>query len=251
MYNRNRGGEIGSSYNTSPNSSTAGMSSSKQSFSEWMAKQEETEHDLEEQSEGFSLLGRLSSIQDSLAGQLTTLSGTIDANAGPLSAAFQQRVKYALYLIIAAVIFLFFAIAVGLPTIVLRPSKFVMCMTLATSFAAASVVVMQTPQVFLSNMWSAGLERSAPFLGLIATMISTFFITIFYNRYLFILTSASLQVACLLWYLSTYIPGGPTGLKMLVKAAWLLVSTAAQPCMFVCKKTFVGGARLCISRYFS
>lgn len=248
MYNRSRGSEIGSSYS---GSSAAMMSSSKPSFSDWMAKQEETEHDLEEQGEGFSLLGRLSGIQDSLAGQLTSLSGTIDANAGPLSAAFQQRVKYALYLIIAAVIFLFFAIVVGLPTIVMRPSKFVMCMTLATSFAAASVIVMQTPQVFIGNMWSAGWERSAPFLGLVVTMLSTFFITIFYNRYLYILTSASLQVACLLWYLSTYIPGGPTGLKMLVKAAWLLVSTAAQPCMFVCKKTCSGGVRLCISRYFS
>lgn len=42
-------------------------------------------------------------------GQMTALSGTIEANSGPLSAAFQQRVKYALYLIIAAVVFGFFA----------------------------------------------------------------------------------------------------------------------------------------------
>ena len=45
----------------------------------------------------------------SSVGQMTALTGTIEANAGPLSAAFQQRVKYALYLIIAAVVFGFFA----------------------------------------------------------------------------------------------------------------------------------------------
>ena len=88
---------------------------------------------------------------------------------------------------------------------------------------------------------------TAPFIALVVTMLSTFFITVFFNRYLFILISATLQVACLLWYLSTYIPGGPTGLKMLVKAAYLLVSTAMAPCLFICKKML----RLCISRMFS
>lgn len=223
---------------------------------------------------------------------MTALSGTIEANSGPLSAAFQQRVKYALYLIIASAVFGFFAskanytlffndflilmfylhvtciVVIGLPTIVLRPSKFVMCMTLSTSFAAASVIVMQTPSVFLANLVSAGFEKSgkpyptlhvvliigvyifsspAPFAALVATMLSTFFVTIFFNRYLFILCAASCQVACLLWYLSTYIPGGPTGLKMLMKAAYMLVSTAMAPCLFVTKKML----RLCLSRIFS
>jgi len=78
-------------------------------------------------------------------------------------------------------------------------------------------------------------------------MLSTFFITIFMHMYLLLLVSAGAQVACLLWYLASYIPGGPTGLKMLAKAAYLLVSTAMAPCLFVTKKML----RLCISRMFS
>jgi hypothetical protein len=189
----------------------------------------------------------LSGIQDSVAGQLQALSGTIDANAGPLSAAFQQRVKYSLYLIIASFVFGFFAIVIGLPTIVLRPAKFVMCMTLSTCFGAASVIVMQTPSVFLSNLMSSGIERSLPFILLFVTMLATAFITIFINMYIFILVSAVAQVGCMLWYLSTYIPGGPTGLKMLLKAAYLLVSTAMAPCLFICKKSI----KLFISRVMS
>jgi hypothetical protein len=44
---------------------------------------------------------------------------------GPLSAAFRARVTYAVYLIIAAVGFLILGIIIGIPTLILKPAKFV------------------------------------------------------------------------------------------------------------------------------
>lgn len=223
--------------------------SSSSSFSTWMAKQQEQLQQDEEtgNAESSSLLGRLSGIQDSVATQFQMLAGSIDANSGPLSSAFQQRVKYSLYLFIASFVFGFFAILVGLPTIVLRPAKFVMCMTLCTSFSAASVIVMQTPSVFIANLFSAGVEKSLPFLCLVGTMLATAVVTIFVNRYLLILFCAVIQCLCLMWYLSTYIPGGSAGLKMLLRASYTIVSTAVTPCLFICKKTLL----LCLNRFLA
>ena len=159
-------------------------------------------------------------------------------DAGPLSAEFRQRVKYAVYLIIVSAIFGMFAIVIGLPTLIIRPSKFVICMTLSTLSAAASMIVLQKPSVFLSNLLKEPI-KSGPIVSLLVTMLLTGYITIFVNRYLLVLLAAGAQVICMLWYLSSYVPGGQTGLKMLLKATYVLVSTALMPCIYLCKRQIV------------
>ena len=91
------------------------------SFSTWMEKQNNP--DLPEEEE-VAIFTQMKNINDSLGTQLLELSGSLP-DAGPLSAAFRQRVQYAIYCLLGCVFFAILAIVIGLPTLILKPSKFV------------------------------------------------------------------------------------------------------------------------------
>jgi hypothetical protein len=191
----------------------------------------------------FSQFG---AIQENLTNQLQDLSGTLP-EAGPLSAAFRQRLTHAIYLLIASGIFVALAILIGLPTILLRPTKFVICISLATLLAAASVIVIQKPSVFLSNLMKGNPANTAPVAGLGFSLFLNFYIAIFVHRYIYVLIAGCLQVLCLFYYLATFIPGGTKGLNIILKACYLVVSAAMKPCIFVAKKTL----NACLARIMS
>jgi len=206
------------------------------SFSSWM--EEKQAADLEASGEGgggggdpqssFSLLGQLSSIQDSFSNQLQELSGSIP-EAGPLSAAFRQRVTHAIYLLLASFGFAGLAILIGLPTLIVRPAKFVVCMSLSTLFAALSVIVLQKPAVFLSSLLTGGAEKIFPVALLFASLLFTLYVTIFVHKYMLVLACGIAQVFCILFYLSTFIPGGQKGLLVLLRAGYSVLHTALTP----------------------
>lgn len=218
-------------------------------------EQLENQSDNEEQSflpslSSFSSLAiSMNTIQDSLSGvsnQLQELSGSIP-EAGPLSAAFRTRVKHAIYLLISSVIFALLAIFIGLPTLIFRPAKFVICMTLSTLLGASSVIVLQKPSVFLSNLINGGPSNALPIVCLLSSLIATVYVTIVIHKYVFVLFMGSLQILCMLYYLSSFIPGGTRGLQIILKTGYVIVSTAITPCVFVCKKT----ASACMRRLLS
>ncbi|RYG67675.1 hypothetical protein EON64_06930 [archaeon] len=109
-----------------------------------------------EESGGY--FSQMVAIRDSFATQLQDLTEALP-EAGPLSAAYRERLLNSLYLLFAAVAFGALAIFVGLPTLVLRPSKFVICLSLSTLLAASSVVIMQKPSVFLSTLMTGGISQ--------------------------------------------------------------------------------------------
>ena len=122
---------------------------SKQFNSQWMAEQDdESKNDHNQSSFSYfsGMFNQLSSIQDNVTSQFQDLSNSLpeagiklflyaffesDFNMcfftfpGPLSSAFRARVIQAVYLIIAAVCFLILGIVIGIPTIILKPGKFV------------------------------------------------------------------------------------------------------------------------------
>ena len=218
---------------------------SNSSFSSWMEQQRAEEGGTQEvdESEQTSLLSiagisrQWSSLQDNVASQLQDLSGQLP-DAGPLSAAFRARITNAIYLILASVGLAFLAIFVGLPTIVFRPSKFVILISMATLCAASSVVVLQTPSVFLANLVKGGPTAAFPIVLLFLSVLLTLYITIFIHRFLFIVLAGSLQVLCILYYLATFIPGGTRGLEIMLKTAWMLVKSTLGPCWFIFRKSF-------------
>ena len=197
----------------------------------------------------LSLAGPLTTIQESFYGvsnQLSELSGNIP-EAGPLSVAFRTRVTHAIYLLIGSVVFALLAIFIGLPTLIFRPAKFVICMTLSTLSAASSVIVLQKPSVFLSNLINGGPSNALPILCLLLSLCGTIYVTIFIHKYIYVLFMGSVQILCMLYYLSSFIPGGTTGLRIILKTGYIVVSTAITPCIFVCRKTTMA----CVRRLMS
>ena len=67
--------------------------------------------------------------------------------------------SYSIYLIMASVCCALLALFVGLPTIVLRPAKFVVFMSLSTLCAIGSVIAMQKPQEFFAMFCVLGSSR--------------------------------------------------------------------------------------------
>ena len=210
-------------------------------FSNWLSSRNETENvnsdSKEDEEESFSLLGQVQSIQDSLTSQMQELSGSLP-EAGPLSAGFRKRIKYAIYLLCASIIFAALAFIIGIPTIVLRPSKFVLCLTLSTILAAASVIVMQKPQNFWSNVVNAGFTKSLPIIFLLCSSLLTIYLTIFIHKYIIVLSAAGIQVCSVIWNLASFIPGGTRGLYLLSKTGYIVIGTILKPFIFICKKTF-------------
>lgn len=204
-------------------------------FGSWVDKKS-AEKDVEsgETSDGedVGLLGQLSFIQDGFYSQMTELSDGM-----PDTAEFRARLRNAMYLLIGAIVFFVLAIVVGLPTIFLKPSKFVLCMTLGSLLSVASIVVLQKPDVFLSNLYNAGSTRMMSIGGLVLSSLITIYLTVFVKRYVVVLSAAGVQIFFILYFLSSFIPGGSAGLQVLLKTAYILVKTALRPVIFVCSKS--------------
>lgn len=223
------------------------MSKANVSFADWFEKNarfgdlESGEEDVSSGEQSISFLLQFNSIQDSVTSQLSEL-GAID-----MGAAFRTRITHAIYLLIAAVAFSGLAIVVGLPTIVLRPAKFVVLITLSTICAAGSVIVMQTPAAFIANFLKADPKKQGSVIALTLSLLFTLYAAIFVHTYACVLFAGSIQVMAVLYYLSSFIPGGTKGLTVLLKTGFMLVKTTMQPCLFVAKKT----TRMVVKRLFS
>ena len=215
------------------------------SFAKWLEQQRDIESGgtgKTSDESSFSLLGQLSSVQEGFTNQLQELSGQL-----PDTAAFRARVGYAVYCILGSVFFGGLAIVVGLPLLVVKPSKFVICMSLSTLLGASSVIILQRPAVFFSTLLSGGISNATPVLLLLASVLSTIYATLFIHTYIIVVTMGSLQVLALLYYIAAFIPGGTQGLSILLKSTYMVVSTAMAPCIFVCKRTLMSLFRQLIS----
>lgn len=216
-------------------------------FSDWLERQKAAENaEQNAPATETSMFAQFSSIQEGFTNQLQELSGSLP-EAGPLSASFRGRITNAIYLFMASGAFAILAIIIGLPTILIRPIKFVMCMTLSTILAAASVIVMQKPSVFFANLMNGGIVQALPVILLAASMLFTLYVTIFVHRYLSIIAAGAIQLFCMLYYLASFIPGGTQGVIVLVRAASAVVVTAARPCFHVTKSACIA----LLSRLFS
>ena len=218
------------------------------SFKEWMEEQQRLEAGVGDVEQGGSnpllLIGQsMSSLGDSVSSQFQELQGMLPSEAGPLSAAFRQRMLNSVYLLIASAVFGTLAFFVGLPTLILRPAKFVVLMTLSTLCAASSVVVMQKPSVFLGNLLKSGPDKVLPVAFVFLSMIFTLYVAIFVHKYILVMAAAALQILAMLYYLSTFVPGGSTGLMVLLKTGSQVVYTLLLPVRLCCRQAFRSAAK--------
>lgn len=218
-------------------------------FKDWMEEQKRLEEnggglDVESQSTTFLLIGQsMNHIGDSVTSQFQELSGMLPTEAGPLSAAFRQRMIYSIYLLIASAGFGTFAFFVGLPTLIVRPAKFVVLMTLSTVCATSSVIVMQKPSVFFSNLINSGPDKFIPVALIFISMIFTLYVSIFIHKYVLVIFAAVLQVFAMLYYLSSFVPGGTNGLIVLLKTGSQIVYTMLLPVRICCRQGIRSAAK--------
>lgn len=211
-------------------------------FSAWGGQQRNAEAtgDVEEGG-SMALLGQLSSIQDSFSNQLSELSGSLP------DAAYLSRVRQSIYLLGIAVIFGMLAVVIGLPTLILRPAKFVICMTFCTISAAGSVIVLQKPSVFCTSLLRGGIMNALPVILLTLSMAFTIYATIFVHKYIIVIFAGSGQLLCLAFYLASFIPGGSRGLVILLRMGYALLTTAMMPCIYAAKKSALALLRTVMS----
>jgi hypothetical protein len=195
---------------------------------------------------GLSLLGRITSFPDDVASQLEGLSGSLP-DSGILSSAFRARVKQSVMLLLVAVFFAVMAIFVGLPTIVIKPTKFIFCTAMSTLCAIAAIVVMQKPEVFVASLFGSGISNALPFFLLLASLCITVYVTLFMHSYVMTMGTLGLQAVCTFWFLASFIPGGSKGLEVLARAGYSIVTTALRPIIYLCTKTI----SMALSRIFS
>ncbi len=202
-------------------------------FSNWMDDRNRND----DKDETFSFLGigmQMKGVQENFASQMMELSGALPDT--PLNENFRNRLSASVYLLLGSIGFGVLAIVVGLPTLILKPAKFIMLMTLSTIFGFASVIVMKKPFVFLSELYEAGIVKSTPFICLVMSMFVTIYTTIVIHRYLYVIIVGGIQILCMLWFMSQFIPGGSTGLKVLLQTAWVMIKTTMTPCIYLVKR---------------
>ncbi len=196
----------------------------------------------------YTMTSGISDLNDSLSNHMSDITSSLPAvEVGPFSAEYRGRLLTSLYLIIASAFFLGVAIFVGLPTLVIRPTKFVLCMTLATLLTIASVMNLQKPTVFIASLCSGDPWQKIPFLALLTSVLVTGYVTVFIHTYFSVVLCGGIQCLAILFFLASYIPGGQTGLIMVLRASVVVVRTALTPALFCAKQT----AQLALRRFNS
>lgn len=212
------------------------MSQNGSNFSDWLDRRNrDAAGGLVEEEESF--FPQWSTFQDSFSSQLQVLSGGLPSS-GPLSAAFRVRLKNAIYLILLSMLFFALAIVIGIPTIVIRPAKFVMCMSLGSVCAAVAIVQLQSPQDFLASAYQSGIQSLLPSIALASSLMFTIYTTVMMHSYVLTIFCGALQLICIAYFLASYIPGGQAGVYVLMRGSYAMVCTLLAPVIY-CVKSFV------------
>ena len=92
-------------------------------FSNWMDDRNKND----DKDETFSFLGigmQMKGVQENFASQMMELSGALPDT--PLNENFRNRLSASVYLLLGSIGFGILAILIGLPTLILKPAKFLL-----------------------------------------------------------------------------------------------------------------------------
>lgn len=130
---------------------------------------------------------------------------------------------------------LFFALAfgVGMPMITVRPQKFAISFTFGSLLFMGSFAILKGPVEHLKSMCAG--DRMFFTTIYVASMLGTLHFT--FNTgalkgYVMVLASSGIQIVSLLYYLISFLPGGATGLRILMAAMCQML----KPVLIVCAK---------------
>lgn len=130
----------------------------------------------------------------------------------------QKQWTYFAVFMASGLFFLSLALFVMLPMLVLAPAKF------ATSFTLGCVCVMAS--FFALRGWKQQLvhmlgKERLPFTGAyLGSILGTLYSSLWLHSYLMSIFFSGVQVFALLYYVSSYFPGGASGVKLLVSSVY-------------------------------
>mmetsp|Transcript_28551 Transcript_28551/g.40778 ORF Transcript_28551/g.40778 Transcript_28551/m.40778 type:complete len:172 (-) Transcript_28551:13-528(-) len=146
---------------------------------------------------------------------------------------YQQRFQVFCICLLLSALFFLLAFFVGVPLLTVRPQKFALSFTCGSITFMASFGILKGPQEHLMSMLAADRALfTAVYLG---SMFLTLYLTFTSGGakgYVLVMGASALQLLCLLWYLVTFLPGGATGMKILMHTMWTLL----KPLMVNCAK---------------
>ena len=147
-------------------------------------------------------------------------------------------------LLLLAALFFILGFAVGLPLITIRPQKFALCFTFGSLTFMSSFAILKGPYEHLTGM----IQRDRLLFTVVyaTSMLATLWFTMNVggaSGYIMVLTSSAFQIVALLWYLISFIPGGASGLHILLAA----LAKMLRPVLIGCSKLWAKCIQTCIS----
>jgi hypothetical protein len=138
-----------------------------------------------------------------------------------------ERLKGFVICMSISLIFFVLAFVIGLPMVVLAPTKFAISFTLGSISFMLSFAILEGPWDHCKRVFSS--ERLPFTISYVLTIIGTLYCSLSWRNYLATVLFSGLQITALLWYAATYIPGGTTGMKFLSGLVWSALSNGFVP----------------------
>ncbi|XP_019198350.1 PREDICTED: protein transport protein SFT2-like [Ipomoea nil] len=167
--------------------------------------------------ESFDLEAAVQTANDKVSGTFGVVSKRVRDLPGNLQTATSVPTGKALVyfglLLAVGVFFIFIAISMFLPVMVLMPQKFAICFTIGCTLIISSFFALKGPKNQLSHMLS---KERLPFTAcFIGSMGGTIYVSMVMHSYILCVLFSVLQVLSLSYYAISYFPGGSSGVKFL------------------------------------
>ncbi|ELT94356.1 hypothetical protein CAPTEDRAFT_152187, partial [Capitella teleta] len=122
--------------------------------------------------------------------------------------------------------FCFSLASLYIPFLVLKARKFALLYSLGSLFVISSFALLWGPVHHVKHLLSGPrLPFTAAYFG---SMIATIYFALWVKSTVFTVLFAVVQIAALVWYIVSYIPGGQTGLKFFTKIFYVAASKTVK-----------------------
>ena len=218
------------------------------SFGDWYDKQKQ---DQAASSNDGGDVESQSFLPDSMSGlSLSSMRSSLEAQMPQqiMGMNYQQRFQVFCICLLLSALFFLLAFFVGIPLLTVRPQKFALSFTCGSITFMASFGILKGPHEHLMSMLAP--DRVLFTVVYLGSMFLTLYLTFTAGGakgYVVVMGASALQLICLLWYLVTFLPGGATGMKILMHTMWTLL----KPLVMNCAKLQAVCIGRCVSWYAS
>lgn len=174
---------------------------------------------------GASLSNAFSSSLNAARSGISSAGATIGGGASSATSFMPSAAQFTYFAVFmgSGVFFVFIAVTMFLPVIILAPAKFASAFTLGSSLIMASFFALKGFQAQLKYMMEK--ERLLFSIGYIGSMGATLYAALIMHSYIMSLACCGIQVVALLYYLLSYFPGGTASMRYIGYMVWSAVTS--------------------------